>query len=48
MIIIVLFVNQKCKNGERIDDRITKIYKNIEKMKFYEEYMNNNTFIDYL
>ena len=39
------FRESKCKNAERIDDRITKIYKNIEKMKFYENAMNN-TLID--
>lgn len=40
------FRESKCKNGERIHDRITKIYNNIEKMKFYEEHMNNNTLIN--
>lgn len=36
----------KCKNGERIDNRITKIYENIEKMKYYENSITNNTLID--
>ena len=40
------FREKKCKGGERINNRITKLYKNIEKMKFYENAMNNNTLID--
>jgi hypothetical protein len=40
------FRESKCKGGEKINNRISKLYKNIEKMKFYEDAMNNNTLID--
>jgi hypothetical protein len=40
------FREKKCKNGEKISNRIVKIYDNINEMKKYEKYISDNTLMD--